>query len=143
MILPDANILLYAVDESSPLHADACAWIEGVLSGPDTVALDWMVLLAFIRISTRANVFSRPLTIDQALDMVDAWLAQPNVTVVYPADRHAAVIRDLLKPVGGAGNLVSDAHLAATAIELGATLYSYDNDFTRFQGLRWSDPREK
>jgi uncharacterized protein len=140
VILCDANVLLYAVDGTSPLHAVSRSWLERVLSGDETVAFDWQVLLAFIRISTRATVFAQPLSLDEAMDSVDAWLMQPNVMVVFPTDRHAAVMRDLLSSVGTAGNLASDAHLAALAIEHGATLYTFDRDFARFSGVRSQAP---
>ena len=82
----------------------------------------------------------RPPSPGEALDYVDRWLAQPITTVIEPTARHAAVLRDLLGPVGAAGNLVSDAHLAALAIEHGAELCSADRDFGRFPGLRWMNP---
>lgn len=140
MKLPDVNLFLYSADESSPLHAPALAWVQEALSGSETVALAWAVLLGFTRISTHSALAERALESEQALDLVDGWLAQPAVTVVHPTARHAAVLRDLLTPLGTAGNLTSDAHLAALAIEHGATLYSSDNDFSRFAGLQWVDP---
>jgi toxin-antitoxin system PIN domain toxin len=138
--LVDANLLLYAVDERSPRHREARAWLEAQLGGSETIAFDWSVLLAFLRLSTSPRVFAQPLAWDRALDVVDAWLARPCVTVVHPGERHAAVLRRLLTPLGMAGNLVSDAHLAAIAIEHGADLCSSDTDFARFAGLRWVDP---
>jgi hypothetical protein len=140
VIAVDANILLYAVDERSPLNVASRRWWEQTLSSSETIALDWNVLLAFVRISTRANVFSKPLNVEEAMDLIDAWLSQPNVIVISPTVRHATVLRELLKPLGTAGNLTSDAHLAALAIEHGATLYSFDSDFARFTGLRWANP---
>ncbi len=136
----DANILLYAVDEQSPRHTPARTWLEKTLSGADTVGLTWGVLLAFVRVSTRASVFARPLDVSEALDLVDSWLDQPCTTVLGPTDRHSAVLRSLLQPLGAAGNLSSDAHLAAIAIEHGAEVSSCDTDFARFPGLRWADP---
>jgi toxin-antitoxin system PIN domain toxin len=138
--LPDANVLLYAIDERAPRHDRARDWLEATLSGPETVAFAWTVLLAVLRLSTKSTVFEEPLDPDAALDIVDGWLARPNVTVVHPTDRHAAVLRELLAPLGTAGNLVSDAHLAALAIEHGAELCSSDADFSRFSGVRWTDP---
>lgn len=110
------------------------------LSGTETVGLPWVVLLAFVRLSTRATVFAAPLTAAEALDIVDGWLDQPCVTVVHPGRRHPAVLRELLAEVGTAGNLVTDAHLAALAVEHGAELCSCDADFSRFPGVRWLDP---
>lgn len=140
MKLVDLNLLLYAVDTQAPRHEPARTWLEAVLSGRETVALPWTVLLGFLRLSTRAVVFSAPLTPDEALDIVDGWLAQPPVTVVHPGRRHPSVLRELLQTVGTAGNLVTDAHLAALAVEHGAELCSTDADFSRFPGVRWVDP---
>ena len=142
MKLPDVNLLLYAVDESSARHGPARAWVEERLSGAETFALAWAVLLAFIRLTTSSRVFQSPLTPSQALDLVDSWLAQPCATVVHPTSRHAPVLRQLLEPLGTAGNLTTDAHLAALAIEHGAELCSTDTDFSRFAGLRWTNPLE-
>jgi uncharacterized protein len=138
--LPDVNLLLYAYDSESPRQAGAREWLEETLSGTETVALAWLVMVGFLRIATNPAIFDRPWDASDALDLLDSWQAQPAVTVVHPTSRHAAVLRDLLTPLGAAGNLTSDAHLAALAIEHGATMYSSDNDFSRFAGLRWVDP---
>jgi len=138
--LPDANLLLYAVDESSPRHEPARVWLERLLSGSETVAFAWSVLLAVVRLSTRPVIFEHPFSPEEALDLVDGWLAQPCAVVVHPTARHAAVLRELLAPLSTAGNLVGDAHLAALAIEHGADLCSSDADFSRFGGVRWIDP---
>jgi uncharacterized protein len=138
--LPDVNLLLYAVDEQSPRHAAARGWLEDRLSGTETVAFGWSTLNGFLRISTRAAVFQRPLSVAQAFDLVAGWLDRTSVIVVHPSDRHLQVMRELLEPLGTAANLVPDAHLAALAIEHGATLESCDHDFARFVGLRWADP---
>ena len=140
LILPDANLLLYAIDERSVRHEAAKGWLESTLSGTETVAFAWLVLLAFVRLSTRAAVFENPLDADTALDYLDEWLERSCATVVHPTGRHAALLRELLHHLGTAGNLTTDAHLAALAIEHGATLHSCDADFSRFPGLQWVDP---
>ena len=140
MKLVDANLLLYAVDEDSPHHRAAKRWLEQELSGTETVAFAWAVLLAFIRLATNPRVFSAPLSGHEAFDLVDSWLEQPNATVVHPTGRHAALLRELLAPLGTAANLTSDAHLAALSIEHGADLCSADADFARFSGVRWMNP---
>ena len=140
MKLPDANILLYTVDALSPFHDRAQEWLDGALSARESVAFTWLALVAFLRISTQARLFKSPLSIEQAFEIVDEWLAQPSAQIIHPTERHAQLILELLKPLGTAGNLVNDAHLAALAIEHGATLYSFDNDFSRFEGVRWIDP---
>lgn len=140
MKLPDVNVLLYAVDESSPHHEAAGRWWDATLSGDETVGLSWTVLLAFVRLTTNPRVFARPLTPDDSLDLVEGWLGRPVSTVVHPTDRHLGVLRGLLGETGTAGNLTTDAHLAALAVEHGAELWSTDSDFARFRGLRWRNP---
>jgi len=138
--LLDVNLLIYAVDEDSARFAAAHPWVEGILGGRETVALPWSVLLAFLRLTTKPQVMTSPLAAGDAVDLIDGWLARPNTVVVHPTERHSAVLRELLAPLGTAGNLVTDAHLAALAIEHGAELNSCDADFSRFAGLRWTDP---
>ncbi len=140
MILVDANLLIYAVDVDSHQHKAARRWLEATLSGTTPVGLAWIVLLAFLRITTRAGVFQHPITPERALDYVDSWLRQPYVTAVGPGDRHWSILRNILRVAGTAGNLTSDAHLAALAIELGAPVYSTDNDFRRFEGVEHVNP---
>jgi hypothetical protein len=140
MILIDVNILIYAVNQDSPLHRSAKAWLQDAMSGTETVALSWNVLLAFLRLTTRAGLFRNPMPLETALDFVDSWLDQPSVTVLQPSPQHHRVLLDLLLPIGTGGNLTSDAHLAALAIEHGAELCSLDSDFARFPGLNWRNP---
>lgn len=140
MTLPDGNILIYAVDQGSPHHEAARKWLERQLSGTEAVGFAWAALLAFIRITTRAGVFSEPLTIGEAFGYVNAWLAQPPAVIVDPTDRHQAILRELLDDAGTAGNLVMDAHLAALAIEHGAVIATADRDFGRFPRVRVTYP---
>lgn len=140
MKLPDVNVLVYAINEEAHHHDSARVWLEAALSGTETIAFSWTVILAFVRLTTRPAVFVTPLSATRALDLVDGWLAQPCATVVEPTPRHAGILRSLLDEVGTAGNLTTDAHLAALAIEHGAELCSYDADFGRFAGLRWTNP---
>ena len=140
MKLVDTNILIYAINRAEPLHTQAHGWLDRSLTGAETVAFAWQSLLSFVRISTHPAVFEQPLTSDQALDIVDLWLSQPVAMIVEPTPQHRDVLRRLLSEAGVAGNLVNDVHLAALAIEHGATLYSFDNDFARFSGLSWMNP---
>mgnify|MGYP000316897866 FL=1 len=140
MILVDANLLIYAIDRDSPHHKTARKWLEGALSGPTTVGFAWGVILAFLRLTTRPGILNRPMSTDAALDFIDEWLSLPVAETVVPGERHWPVLRNLLASAGAAGNLTSDAHLAALAIERGATVYSADNDFGRFPGLRHVNP---
>jgi toxin-antitoxin system PIN domain toxin len=140
MILLDVNILIYAVNEHSALHHKAKLWLEKIFVSHETVALSWNVLLAFLRLTTRAGAFRNPMPLDTAFEILDGWLAQPSVVVLHPGPRHSHILRDLLLPLGAGGNLTSDAHLAALAIEHGAELCSSDSDFARFPGLQWRNP---
>lgn len=140
MILLDANLLIYAVNQDAPLHQKAKSWLETVLSGRETVGFPWTVLLAFLRLTTRPGLFRHPLPVETAFDLVASWLDQTPASIVHPGPRHLPVLRELLRPLGTGGNLTSDAHLAATAIEHGAELCSSDTDFARFQGLKWRNP---
>ncbi|MES1257877.1 MAG: type II toxin-antitoxin system VapC family toxin [Acidobacteriota bacterium] len=140
MILLDANILIYAVNADAPLHRKAKRWLESTLSGHETVAFPWSVLLAFLRLTTRPGLFRHPLSLDTAFEFTASWLDQPSATVVHPGPRHFWVLRELLLPLGTGGNLTSDARLAALAIEHGAELCSPDSDFARFHGLKWRNP---
>ena len=140
MKLPDLNLLIYAVDSSSPQHRAALRWWNGLLSGTETVALAWTVLLGFLRLTTSPSVMRRPLSTDEALAYLDRWIAHPLTVIVDPTPNHAAILRDLLEELGTAGNLVTDAHLAALALEHGAELQMDDTVFGRFHRLRWVDP---
>ena len=140
MMLLDANLLIYAVNADAPLNRKAKVWLESALSGQETVGFAWNVLLAFLRLTTRPGLFRHPLSFDTAFDLAASWLAQPSATIVHPGPRHLLILRELLLPLGTAGNLTSDAHLAALAIEHRAELYSSDTDFARFNGLKWRNP---
>ena len=136
MRLPDTNVLLQAVNLDSSHHQPARDWLTTALSASEPVGFAWLALLGFVRISTKASIFSRPLTSGEALDRVDEWLERPQATILHPGERHAKLLRELVTAAGAAGDLTSDAHLAAIAIERGATLATFDTDFYRFAGLR-------
>lgn len=140
MKLLDANLLLYAVNSDAPLHRKAKVWLETTMSDSETVGFSWNVILAFLRLTTRPGLFRHPLSTDAAFDLLAEWLDQPAAAIVHPGPRHLSVLRGLLSPLGTGGNLTSDAHLAALAIEHSAELCSCDQDFARFAGLRWRDP---
>jgi toxin-antitoxin system PIN domain toxin len=140
MILPDANVLLYAVNRSSDQHEAALRGLMQGFDDPRGVAFAWVTLLAFLRLSTRRGIFPRPLPADDALRVAGHWLGHPNAQVVHPGEWHLDILGRLLAAAGTAGNLTTDAHLAALAIEHGATVLTFDRDFARFDGLRWTMP---
>ena len=93
-----------------------------------------------MRVTTHLGINKTPLSVDQASNLLESWLGQPSATIVHPTHRHFAILRSLLAAVGTGGDLVSDAHLAALAIEHGCEVVSFDTDFARFPGLRWQMP---
>lgn len=140
MILVDANILLYAEDQLSPHHDAAREWWDQQLSGASPVCLCWTVLCAFIRLSTNPRVFERPLTLKQAIARVQSWFDQPCTRLINPTERHWLVLQELLIDGQALANLVTDAHVAALAIQHGCELFSANADFARFAGVKWKNP---
>jgi toxin-antitoxin system PIN domain toxin len=138
--IPDINLLLHAYNTDSPVHARARAWWEDLLNSTQAVGLSWAAVLGFLRISTHRQVMANPLPVATACAHARAWLAQPYVSLVDPGSRHAEILFGFLESLGTAGNLTTDAHLAALAIEHQAELHSTDADFARFPGLRWTNP---
>jgi toxin-antitoxin system PIN domain toxin len=139
-MLVDANLLLYAVDRKSPFHTGAAEWLTEQLNGPRRVGLPWQSLVAFVRISTHPRASITPLDPGEALRYVQDWLAADVAWTPTPGPHHGALLADLIDRYQLRGNLVSDAHLAALAIEHGLTLCSADSDFARFRELSWTNP---
>ncbi len=140
MILVDANVLLYAEDQLSPHHSAARQWWDTQLSGASPVCLCWTVLNAFLHIATSSRVFEHPLSLDQAIARVQSWLDQPCTRVVHPTSRHWGIFQAMLVEGQATAALVTDAHLAALALEHGCELISTDADFSRFPKVKWKNP---
>jgi toxin-antitoxin system PIN domain toxin len=140
MKLLDANILLYAYNSSSQEHRQAQRWLEGAFAAPDPVGLCWLTIWAFLRISTNSRVFQQPLQTSQATRIVSKWLSHPSVTLLAPGDRYWSILSRLVVESQCRGPLISDASLAALALEHGAVLCTTDKDFTRFSELRTLNP---
>jgi toxin-antitoxin system PIN domain toxin len=140
MIIPDINLLVYAHNDRAPNHAAAKAWWEGVLNARVPVGLPWLVASGFIRLMTHPRVLERPMEVAKAVRCVEEWLEQEPVRILHPGDRFAFLFLGYLTTLGTAGNLTTDAQLAALAVEYQAELHSNDADFHRFPGLRWRNP---
>jgi uncharacterized protein len=140
VILLDVNLLLDAHNTGAREHARAARWLEVTISGPARVGLSWETILGFLRIATTPKLFTMPRDVEEVTQIVDAWLTRENVVLVTPGDRHWAIVRDLLPNSQARGALIMDAHLAALAIEHGATLCTNDRDFLRFPGLKVEFP---
>jgi uncharacterized protein len=140
VILVDANLLLYAYHPRAPQHEKSRAWLEAALSAPELVRFAWLTLWAFLRIATNPRAFDRPLSASEAEAAISSWLAQPAAGILEPGERHWDILRELVRDGQTTGPLVMDAVLAAIAIEHGATVFTTDRDFSRFSGLRWTNP---
>jgi toxin-antitoxin system PIN domain toxin len=140
--LADVNLLIYAYDPRSPHHAASRSWFEKVLLGPEPLALTWITIHGFIRITTNDRAFPRPLSITEAYGIASDWMRRPTACMLHPGERHWEILGSLLQDGGIRGPLVSDAALAAIAIEHGATLCTTDRDFLRFPKLKWRNPLE-
>lgn len=136
MILPDLNLLIYAYNLGAPSHAAAKAWWEDIMTRREPIGLPVAVATGFIRLMTNPKVIQPPMSLADATAEVKRWLAAPNVTLLSPSPGHW----DELARIGWTGPAVSDAHLAALAIEHGCELHSNDADFSQCTGLRWCDP---
>ncbi len=139
-VIVDANVLLNAVRSTAPDFAVAHRWFEDALNSRTTVSLPWASTLAFLRISTNPRMREWPISPERGLELIRDWLARPNVVVPEPDSRHHVRLAELLAAAGRGGDLVSDAHLAALAVQLDATIITFDSDFARFPGVRWQRP---
>jgi toxin-antitoxin system PIN domain toxin len=140
VILLDVNLLLYAHNAGAREHARAAPWLRDVLSGPETVAFSWETILGFLRLVTAPKLFTAPFELGEAVEIVEVWLVRDNVVTVGPHDRHWQILKGLLPKSRPRGSFIMDAHLAALAIEHGATLCTNDRDFLRFPGLKVEFP---
>lgn len=136
----DVNLLVYAYDPRSPHHEKCKSWWEGLLRGNIAVGLPWSVILGFVRTTTNRRVLTEPFSWEEAFEKVDAWLAVPHVIIISPGQRHLDLLKGVLNEMSVTPNLVTDAHLAALAMEYRAIIHTHDSDFRRFSGVRLHDP---
>jgi toxin-antitoxin system PIN domain toxin len=140
VIVPDVNVLIYAADASSRHHEAARMWWEDALSGDVVVGVPWIVATGVMRILANERIVAAPYSPAEVLDIVDGWYERSIVVAISPGARHREILRGYIEQLGRGANAIPDAHLAALATEHGATLYSTDRGFARYEGLRWADP---
>jgi toxin-antitoxin system PIN domain toxin len=140
MTILDANVLLYGYNSDSPEHNVTREWLDHLFAGPERIGIPWLSLWAFLRISTNARAVRHPFSLSEAFEIVRELIAQPNVTIVDPGSRHVEILRSVAAESRVSGPHMTDAALAALAIEHGAILASTDRGFARFKGLRWVNP---
>ena len=142
MRIVDTSILLPAITPSLPQHEAARKALESAINSDRPVGLCWVVVNAFLRITTKPGLFAKPLRIDEAWDFVERWLEHENVRVVQESEDHARLWSELLRQAGTGGDLTTDAWIAAIALAHGASVLSLDSDFARFPNLRWETPMQ-
>jgi toxin-antitoxin system PIN domain toxin len=138
----DVNLLIYAYNPAAEQHAAAAGWLRKMFSQQEAIGLSWLTIWAFLRITTNTRLWRRPVSADDALDRITEWLKQPNVIIVEPGNRHFSILKSIIGSGRFLGTVITDAALAAIAIEHAATLASSDSDFRKFSGLRWINPLE-
>lgn len=138
----DLNLLLYAYHAAAREHKPALAWLTDVFAGHEIIGFSWTTLLGFLRIATAPKILAKPYELGEAAEIVADWLRRSNVSIVSPTDRHWSILSVFLPKHRVRGSLIVDAHLAALAIEHGATLCTNDRDFLRFPGLKVEFPLE-
>ena len=140
MIIPDVNLLIFAHNREAPHHQTAKEWLQDLMRSGTSVGLPWIVISGFIRISTHPKLLKEPILVGEAIGIARSWLARNHVRIIEPGSRFQELFFDGLEKLGTAGNLTTDAHLAALTVEYQAELHSCDTDFHRFPGLRWRNP---
>jgi len=140
MIIIDANLLLYAYNADAPQQRASAQWLRNLLKSGEMIGLPWVTIWAFIRISTNSRIWANPRSAKEAFAIVGEWLKRPGVVPLHPGPLHAEILEKLVSDDGATGPLVTDAVLAALAIEHGARLASTDQDFRRFPELQWVNP---
>lgn len=140
MILPDANVLLYAFRAGAQDHRAYKKWLEDVVNGEMAYGMSPQVLASVIRIATHPRIFTQPSRLADAVTFATLLLEQPHCQIIQPGQRHWGIYRGLCESARATGNLTQDAWFAAIAIESGCEWITTDRDFSRFEGLRWRAP---
>jgi len=143
MILVDVNVLIYAFRQDAEHHNDYREWLLGILNSSSQFGVSEMVLSSFIRICTHPKIFKNPSTLDEVFSFTDTIQNLPHCTIISPQERHWEIFRNLCKENNTKGNLITDAYLAALAIEWGCEWISTDRDFARFKELNWRHPLQE
>jgi hypothetical protein len=143
MVLIDTNILVYAHRADAIYHRAYCEWLDGQVNLDEPFGISEMVLSSFVRIVTHPKIFRFPTSLETALRVASELRARANCVLMGPGPRHWEIFRRLCQQSGAKGNLITDAYLAALAIETGCEWITADRDFGRFPSLRWRHPLQR
>lgn len=138
MQLPDVNVLIYAHRQDAPDHDRYADWLRTLTESDEPFAIADTVLAGFLRIVTNPRIFDPPTPMKTALAFCQRLVDWPRASLISPSRRHWEIFASLCQDIRGP--LVSDAYVAALAIEHGCELITTDADFARFRGLRWRHP---
>ncbi len=140
MLFPDINILVYAYDSASKDHELCSNWLESVLNGDEPVCFSWHTIMGLVRILTTVKRVKNAFTAKEAMQIADDLMSTPVSRMLSPGDQHFTLFRQLVNETGISGARLSDAIIAALAIEHGATVVSKDRDFRAFDGVKLLNP---
>ncbi len=143
MVLIDTNILVYAHRTDSINHGAYHDWLDGQINLDRPFGISEMALSAFVRIVTHPNIFHFPTSLETAFRFASELRGRTNCVLMAPGPRHWQIFERLCRQSGAKGNLITDAYLAALAIETGSEWITTDRDFSRFPGLRWRHPLQR
>lgn len=140
MLLTDVNILVYAHRGDAVDHESYREWLEAVLASDSAYGVSELVLSGFVRIVTHPRIFREPTPLEGALSFASELRDRPNAVNIAPGARHWEIFTRFCREGGVKGSLVTDAYLAALAVESGCEWVTTDRDFARFRGLEWRHP---
>ena len=140
MIFPDINLLIYAYDSGSKHHRICSEWLETTINSQVPVCFSWHTIFGFMRVATTIRMVSRPFTASEVMTIAEELMSVATAKMLEPGEKHFGIFRRLVDDTGISGARLSDAHIAALAIEHGATVASSDKDFRVFDGLSLMNP---
>jgi len=140
LIVPDINLLIYAYNDGATQHVAARDWWEDLMRGKEAIGVAWAVSIGFIRLMSNDKVLKSTLTPSDAAKRATDWFRFPHVKPLNPGEQHLEYFHRNLATQGNGRNLVTDAHIAALAMEYDAVVHTNDSDFSRFPDLHWHNP---
>jgi toxin-antitoxin system PIN domain toxin len=140
MILVDVNLLVFASNPDSPFHSKATSWWVSELRAQTPIAIAWITVSAFVRLTTNRSVMKKPLSSIDSVAQMTSWLSRSHIKPAEPGSNYWRIFSDLIVRHSLSGSSITDAHLCALAIENGWELCAADNGFSRFKGLQWKNP---
>jgi len=140
VILPDVNVLVYALRKDSEAHESYHRWLRSALNVDEVLLIADIVLNSVVRIVTNPRIYMKPSTFEETFEFCDRILDAKNTVRISPGPRHWSLFCGYCKLIHPQGSLVTDSYLAGLAAENDAELISTDSDFSKYPGLRYKHP---